>query len=519
MASNNRRVIFNTRERLLSNDLNDMTALLHAKSTDELAAALSGDTYGTASAMSGVMGGGEVEADGVSLVVRVSPMLAFKKGTPATGLDSPYQKIQSLSTVQIDLTPYVDPANPRWVAIEVAAGDAAELVSARDIFQPALGTFTVANVDKIRQPSPTFSVNAGAAAPAPALPAGVTGVLPLAYVYIPAAAAAIATTDVVRCRPLLNPSLTVPSDIRGGGVDVTATGTTVVTMRGMSYRRQYTGFALTAVPGVTVDAALAGDVNWKSGESYPAGEVPIYAYAMAAPYPAGYDTDILINREFFDVSGRIPSNPFPAMINGLVFFSTTAPPTTGPVGNFGGTVGLNDATWAGGTTSTTVYIGAVSKQNIAPAGFCTQRTRGDQVRFTEQGKLGQDFSTKNASAATNVTSTLRNRGPLGLGAILALADCYPQAYRWDTIVDLNNQAGPLAVTAEITGSDEPVSSAKAYHYSSGAAPDQARQRMQWEFRTDLTGQITWTHSEVGGGGNTVLRLETIGYHDPVLEHR
>ena len=71
-----------------------------------------------------------------------------------------------------NLTAFIDPGNPRWVAIEIAPGSTPEVVSARDVFQPALGTFTVANVTKVERPEPVITVNPGAPAATPQLPAG-----------------------------------------------------------------------------------------------------------------------------------------------------------------------------------------------------------------------------------------------------------------------------------------------------------------------------------------------------------
>ena len=394
MASNNRRIVYNTRERLLSTDLNDTTALLHAKSTDELVALVTGDKFGSGAPASGVLSGGIVTANGLNLQVSVTPLLALKVGSAATSFDSDYLKIESAAPATIDLSPFVDAGQPRWVAIEVAPGDVAEVVSSRDIFQPALGTFIPTNVDKVRRPEPVFSVNAGTPSGAPQFPTGNPDQLPLAYVYLAASATQVEVLDVILCRPIYQ-ALTQPEAwLQGrGGLDaVEQTPGFQFSINDFSYRppsapeqvlRSWSG-----------DAKLFGsDPNFPLGESFPATgrDERVYVYIATPPYPSGYDNDI-VGREYIDPSGRLPSAPlgsgFPFLSNGVIVITANAvnsPIPDSPKGIPNAPLTqINDPTWNGGTIDSLAYVGTLvyddSEQNFKPQR--SSRLNDGQVYFT-----------------------------------------------------------------------------------------------------------------------------------------
>jgi hypothetical protein len=528
MSSNNRRVIFNTRERLLSTDLNDATALLHAKGTDEMVAALSGDSYKTVTPIAGVLSGGIASANGADLNITITPMIAVKDGTPATSLDSQYLKIETTTNTTIDLGPFVDPANPRWVAIEVAPADTDEVVSSRDIFQGALGTFTPANVSKIRRPEPTFTVNAGTAAPAPQLPAGTTGVIPLAYVYIPAATASIATTDVILCRPIFNAATTEGTIVfNKGGLDVAAAGGTVAQARPYAIKFNGKGKALGLPLAINVDAALAGNPNWVSGETYPAGEAAIYAYLAYPPFPAGYDADVASNREFLDLSTRIPSNTVAGVANGILVWSTVAPSLLGdPIGiRPGGAFAVNDATWNGGTTASHSYLGSVSAQLVAPAGLALQRTDGDVVRLNEPSKMPIDSQILQNVAAVlppAVPGQFRNRAPMLLAGVNpAATDIIPAAQDYYVAITVDDTAGATNWRFTMLGDGEPLTfggTQGTFNANAVANQDASTRVAQW-FRTQNPGVFTFNTSEGGNTGNIAVRIHVLGYRDPFISQR
>ena len=526
MASFNRRLIWNTRERLLSTDLNDATALLHAKGTDEVVGIVSGDAYKTTNPLSGVVAGLTVYATGGNLEVRVRPGIAFKHGTPATSLDSPYLKIELLQEQTIDLSAYVDAANPRWVAIEVAPADTAELVSTRDIFDPALGTFTPQNVDKIRRPEPVFTVTAAAPGPNPLLPTGTPGVMPLAYVYIDANATQIVPTDVVLCRPLLNSVSLMPTTVLGkGGLNVVSAGGTQVQAKEFAVKFAGMGNVSEVLIGAVNDAGIAGSPNWVQGEFLPATDQPVYAYLMAAPFPPGYDADVASNREFVDLSTRFPSNPTLGVLGGIIVWSTQAPAASDAQGQHpSATVQLNDATWAGGSVpqSKTAYLGAVSYvQSIAPAGFITQTTRGDRVKLTEGTKLPADFSSLvspgNVAGAAgqfaNLSPLLLNNGGKGLAQVL------PDSYEWEVLLLDNANGNPRNYSYAIEPDGQVAAIDRMFVFESNSAGDAYQRTHQRIMRTNLgPGVFTWDH-EVTGGGLSAITVATTGYRDRILAQR
>lgn len=527
MASNNRRLIWNTRERLLSTDLNDATALLNAKGTDEVAAALTGDLFNSAVPLSGLFSGGIVSANGANTTVSVSPMLGLKHGSPATGLDSNYLKVETLAAIDVDLTAFVDPGNPRWVAIEASPGDAQEVVSSRDIFQPALGTFIPVNVDKIRKPQAVLSVNAGVASPNPVLPNGNPDVIPLAYVYLTASAASIPATDVVRCRAVINTNTLDAQYTRNrGGLNVNAPGGTTVALRSYSVKFGLKPSLTTVIDGSTLDATLSTSAQWVSGQSYPAGgNTPIYAYVASPPFPTGYDSDVSDNREWLDTSGRIPSSNIANVANGIIIWSTVDPANNSTLAPHpAGSVAINDPTWGTGTTSSTSYIGSVSVQTNGGAGISTQQTRGDRVRMTEDAKLCSDYDTQSTSDSGLQPGVFSNRSPLlidndgqGLGVVLRTAS------EWDVVVWDENTGAGENYTLTVIASGEPSSVGPIPGMPTFGAlnspGDVYTRQSQNELRTTYgTGGFTWQNNCIGVGTSR-LRVVTLGYQDPVLANR
>lgn len=408
MASNSRRIIFNALERLLSTDFNAEIQLADANLDTGLvqvavgtSAAASG--YGSAALVSGVVDGLVVSPanPGVDLTVAVSQGLAYKVGTAPTTLDSTRRRIEARSTLTLDLAAYVDGGNPRWVAIEISPGDTVTLSELRDVFQPALGTFVSTLVDKIRAPLPVLSVTAGAAAAKPILPDGVTGVLPLAYVRLGAAATSIAATDIILCRPLysLLRGGSGSAQVHGGGVNVTTAGSSVVprVQRGV-----WSGGGTYALSGASTWDLSATSSYWASGEDWASlagANRVVYGYACRAPYPTGYDADVLVaSREFSNftshVGGAKGGEP-------LVIWTTGAPSSSGPYGSRSLTSG--DGFWGSGGTVPSQgahLIGAVTYLTSLP-NLTPQVVHGDRVVFP--APTGLDVVSTSASGATVAT--------------------------------------------------------------------------------------------------------------------
>lgn len=348
MPSHIRRVWYNTRERALSTDWNDMTTLMHRALLESAMASEGGDTP-----RSGVLRGLTVSVVGGTLTVTVAPGLALRLGTAATGLDSTYDWIELREPVTVNLTSSVD-AQSRWACIQVAPSEATEVTSLRDIFDSTTSTISQQSVPKVIGSSPTVSIALGTPNATPAFPAGVPGTIPLAYVYIPGGATSIDANDVVLCRPLLlkPPKVTAVS---GGGVAIGSSGA-VASLHPMSCLH-----ASAVEFGITDTASfdLSNSSSWVDGQSYPASVQVVSLYACPPPYPTGYTG--LATREF------VPGSTAAGRIRGAVTGTRNcivAASTNGPLNSNNPIAGVidglapNDPVWAGTAIANSVYLGA-----------------------------------------------------------------------------------------------------------------------------------------------------------------
>lgn len=383
MSSDIRRIVWNTRERLTTDDLNNSAALQHRALIELAHAAAAGDTQ-----RYGVIRGLQVSIAGGSMLATVSPGLAMIAGSAPTTYDSDIEFIELTDAASVDLTALVDGANPRWVVIEISASDAVESSENRDIFSPSTGTFSSSSIDKVRGSSPVLRAVGGtpAAAPGPHLPAGSAGWIPLGYVYLGAAAASLTAGDDIGCRPMLRSPGNVDrwagdslTQINGGGVTVSADGTTI-TLLGCSGH-----FLSSHIPFSIVSANLSVAIGAAyDGGAVPGATGPVYFYAIPAPYPAGYD-GTLAPREF--VPGSNMDTRFTALamerMSGCVVIASTTGPNVNTIqgaptsGNFS----ITAAPWGGAASvarSTAVYLGAAS-YNTGGANFRAQSSRAGLV--------------------------------------------------------------------------------------------------------------------------------------------
>ncbi len=542
MSSNKRRVVFNTRERLLSTDMNDMTALLNSGTSDDIAAATTGDFFDTSlplgSRQSGVLSGGIVTFIVASTSVNISPIRALKLGSGATGFDSDYLAIQTSANTVLPLASFIDGAQDRWVAIEIAPGGFTELASTRDIFNPALGTFTPVNIDKIDGSLPLITVNAGTPAATPVLPTGTAGTIPLAYVYLEAAATDINAIDIILCRPLMGAN---KSDLAGtadlveitgvGGIDVTAADKpNNIACRDVMFRwgeRNRVPIGITNGETTTVAIQAAGSPNYELGDATPVADAPLYVYAMAAPYPSGYDADVADNREFVDLSGRIPSN-IDSQVNSIVYVSLQ-PPLLNALGSSPvSPTSVNDPVWNGGSSRFIGYLGAFAFHTTNGAtGSGAQITEGDTVRvnaFTDTTQSPTDQDVEQNTTST-VTSSLRNMSPLEQdGSSQGLFIIQPIAFVWDILVEATNSGPASSFTQRISsstaaGPSEPVVLGSLNVGWWQLYTSQTYLIQQLRVRTNSTGDIDWFHQNGDAGNSTTLRLTVLGYRDAILEKR
>ena len=521
MSGFDRRLVWNTRERLLSDDMNNSVNLLETKGTDEICAAMSGDLFRSGTPVSGIMSGGKVTANGSTLDVFISPMIGWKYGTPATTYDSAYLKVETATEIVLPLADDVDGAADRWVCIEVSPAEIAEVSEQRDIFNPTLGTFIPQNVPVVYEPAPVVTVNVGVPSANPVLPPGTPGTIPLAYVYLAAGTSFIEDDDIVMCRPLFNVALFEALIQNGkGGLDVENVGTTLVRPVVQGFKFFGKG-AQTTVTARECDCNLPSLPNWATFETFVPGTdyTPIYAYAALPPYPSGYDQDVANNRELVTTQAfsRIPSMVGNPVINGLLVWSTTGPDVSvdNPIGpRAGGAFEINDPTWGDGQVVFNYYAGCVSNWGTGTdPGLALQKTTSGKVSFLEEDKTPNDVSTLGAGGSVAQLGTFRNTSPLlldgfGLGSNIVM----PQAREWFAFLGDVNTGASSDYTVTITPTNG--LSGEAWRMVQAAIELKGYTS---EFDGEISGSFSFTH-DVGNNTNS-FTLRTVGYTDPVLGAR
>lgn len=422
MTSDVRRIRFATRERLLSTDLNDATDLLIRTILSSITALSTPDEFGLVQDNYGVISGLLVSATGLNKRVRIEEGLAIKFDPSNAGqYDSQYRLIEvNEAGIDVDLTSYIDPAQPRWVCVEIAPGSTIETASLRDIFNPTVGTFVPQTVEKVRTSLPIATVVAGTPSAYPSFPAGTPGKIPLAYVHLPAAAATVDPRRIIRCRPIFNNRFgDSSSNILGGGMEAYSGSSQVSTATAATFKPGFCAFPLAIdlkSVGTFVDIAAASAPNFVTGATYPpVSRTPIYVYLISAPYPAGYDTNLAV-REFKPADEVIAASLIrsfqPGMTNGILAFSYDPPlPVSANIGTNLGLVlsGVNDPVWANGPGANflqqmrVAYIGALSHSGVT---LHPQRCKdGDRIVFTD-GSAASGTVTRNVG--TSNTNTLGN---------------------------------------------------------------------------------------------------------------
>lgn len=507
MSSDIRRIVLNTRERFTSTDFNDATALHHRALLESL-----GAEYNE---KAGVLRGFEVAVVPASMEVSVTAGLALRAGTAPTTFDSNMEWIELRETDTIDLTAHVDPTNPRWVAIEVVEADAAELTTPRDRWNPTTGAFESVSMDKIRGSAPSLVVTAGTPAVAPALPDGVSGRIPLAYVYIPAAAAALTAGDTIDCRPLLH--RTAGTSVDGGGVSVATTSTRNISVHPLEVKGEdYPGGSMRVEAIANFDIDVASNPFYRIGQIYPVGVTRVYLYAAAAPYPPGYAAS-LAPRLFrpgsnIGTGNRIPSVPTvvaDAVRDCIVVASTTTPTNIdNPVGDNVSGEELNDAFWAEGPLGPSVYLGSVVVQNSGDLLGIQQYKGAGLVTFgvADSADLPNSQDTRTSAASGTLTYDARRNGPLTSAGSNVFPDhitearcnmtiLYDATTEWDATIRGASDAG-----VRLRGGPNAFSGVDHEHHV-------------WISPTGI-----WSHEETGGD-SSILEVLLDGYRDGILSRR
>jgi hypothetical protein len=299
MTSNIDQTQWNTRERAVSSDLNRNNRLLHRAISEALSFIASGATKRT-----GCFGDSFIATPQAgTMKTTIGTGLALVADSSQTYPDSTAVWIESREIREV--THDAADAQTRFDVIEMRAGQLVSSTQARDVFDPVTGAFSVQNLTKEIKAYPEFRITKGTPALVPAVPAGSSGWIPLAYVRVPGGAVSLTATDVIYCRPILaaqdpagawvTPTPTRHATrVRGGGVAAAGAALVATLANDMSGRfpGYYMDFRLAATSELRVTT-----LTW-DGTGLPAADGAVYFYAVPPMYPAGYDSH-LAGREFW----------------------------------------------------------------------------------------------------------------------------------------------------------------------------------------------------------------------------
>lgn len=527
MATDAYRKFLNTRQRITSTFFNRMTSLAARNLQEAMRQMLGGDL-----SRGGVIGGLTCSINGGTMTVTVVAGLALMVDATMVHPDSQYRWCELPLATSVNI-PAADPANPRWDVIEIAPGNVTIGPTLVDIWNPATGTFAAASRDDEFQPSPTLSVRSGTAAASPLFPAGIAGRIPLAYVYVPAAAASLTANDLVHCRPLIKApgSLDVARAskraVQGGGVQVASDGTTLA-LRGCTgyLTSSHAPFGVGVVGSTTSLAMIASSF---SGGSLPGADAVTYLYAVRPPYPTGYDAT-LAPREFrpeANAATRFPSLVTPQLSGCVVVASTTHTPTSGTEEgqpSAGGNFSIQAAPWGSGGSPAlvapedSIYLGAAFYAQGA-AVFRAQTERGGTV-YPTGSKPAIAIDTGASFIATPVTVS-------GRGIIATDAFVFPiTAFDVKANVRVRGLATLTAVTYEFRDelrNNTPsgnVIREETSRFNSGTFGD-SETNVPYDIMLDANGQfiIQAASALPGAGDMTELSLTFLAYRDAVLIRR
>lgn len=408
MSSDADQTTYNTRERMLSTDLTRMTDLLQRWVMEGIAA-LGGETDNP---LSGVIRGLKAVAPGTGMSVNLSAGIAMLYDSGVAYPDSKWRWIEQQSDTIVSI-PASEAVLNRWDVIEIAPNASITSTESRDIYSATLGTFTPGSVTKEVASRPTISVRSGTPATNPALPAGTSGVIPLAYVYVPGAATVINPGDVVLCRPFIALRSTHPyGPYLGGNVEVASAGGN--TIKPLPFRMDDDdGIARIGGGFTSVDMSASSYARVDASLTYPpASDTMCSIYVARPPYPTGYDST-MANREITTSGSRIPSYTS-GFDNGIIILTDETPALPDDAsGNWGAAlVALNDPTWGSQTISGSdaMYLGSVLYDQSA-GGLARQICTGAVVERPDSGTYPTEQYNVEAGGGSD-TGDLRKTSPL-----------------------------------------------------------------------------------------------------------
>lgn len=388
MASGNRRLEVNTRERAISNDINRLQSFA-AADRSAWNRRLMSDLYVfdgnaglgtpvetiTSPLSADVVGGLMVQPviGSSSLIITPGVLGCYSPDTVPSDDDDPYKVISDAGQQTLGVLVIAANAGPgiRIDVIECQPVDTVEEQDNRDIFDPATGLFTAALVDKVAAGRLTYRVRQGAVGGG--FPGTVTGWLPLAVASVPSGGGA-STNDVTfwDVRPLVPDRYEPP--VRGGTLLTNHTrmhlngdeveGAPEIRYKGNvegNYGPYKAGGTLAKTTPTTVmgtgDLAYIDITNAENQEPSftPVANNPFYIWAL---YPWGLHRWVRYTETDFFGLGRVPGS-----MRGICTVSTV-----GPAGFGGGNPAL-----------------AISPPTITGLGGSTQQAFMVAASYTDTG--------------------------------------------------------------------------------------------------------------------------------------
>lgn len=381
MSSDAAQRILNLNERATSADPTRLQDLAHRMVQESLWAAVNQDR-----GESGVIYGLQVTVDAGARQVTVGLGLALINDTGKSHPDSKQRWIEVTAPVTANIP--AASGFDRWDVIEIAPSTSVTINTSVDVFDetiPPDGAFAPSVLDKERQSVPTVTVRQGAdnSPNPPNFPAGASGQIPLAYLFVNSAGTVTGGVDgIVQCRPMLIPAGALdasethapPFDdgmawAQGGGIVISSGAPGDVLLYQCRGRFQDTriGFSL----GTNAKIDVTNSNSWSNGAKA-ASDKPVYAWTFPIPYPAGYSS--LAGREF--IPGSSVRTHFFCVDDaaagqrncGVIVSDLRVPATdtqaASPQGGGTGTLTINDWPFRSGSTKATVdtdrcvYLGA-----------------------------------------------------------------------------------------------------------------------------------------------------------------
>ena len=218
MAQGDKRLYYNVRERLISDDFNRLQAIEAAEHAARLRAQYNdaiGDFYSasglqtpyastTPSLCGDVYGGLMVQPDNAGYFLIQPGVAGFLDPAGVGTDDNPYRMVNDPGVVTpaaLNFTSNSGGGSPRWDVVECQPVDTVLAQESRFIFNPSTGIGTPTLVDKVKAGRLTYRVRVGT--PGAGFPGLAVGWMPLAIVCAPTGSSSLLTSDVWDVRPLV----------------------------------------------------------------------------------------------------------------------------------------------------------------------------------------------------------------------------------------------------------------------------------------------------------------------------